>query len=147
VVMVTMAPLVKVDKCWRFGARIIIEGVHIREAKTYAETLVELDGLSYVNGYDDPPIMVGARTIGIEMVEDVLDVDAVVVPLGGAGLSAGISCAIKTLKPECLMYGVELERAASFIDALAVGEPVFTKMEATLVDELAVPGIIFQLKI
>merc|ERR1740139_1864313 len=76
----------------------------------------------------------GAGTIKIEIVEDVSDVDVVVVPVGGAELIAEIFCAIKTLKPECLVYGVEPERAASFIDALAVGEPVFTQMEATLAD-------------
>mmetsp|Transcript_8809 Transcript_8809/g.18072 ORF Transcript_8809/g.18072 Transcript_8809/m.18072 type:complete len:502 (-) Transcript_8809:229-1734(-) len=141
VVMPTVAPLAKVDKCRRFGARIIIEGAHIGEAKEYAETLVASEGLSYINGYDDPPIVAGAGTIGIEIVEDVPDVDAVVVPVGGAGLIAGISCAIKTLKPECQVYGVEPERAASYIEALAVGEPVFTHMEATLADGLAVPSV------
>mmetsp|Transcript_35853 Transcript_35853/g.83592 ORF Transcript_35853/g.83592 Transcript_35853/m.83592 type:complete len:102 (+) Transcript_35853:463-768(+) len=99
--MPTVAPLAKVDKCRRFGARIIIQGNHIGEAKTFAETLVKSEGLTYINGYDDPPIVAGAGTIGIEMIEDVPHVDAVVVPVGGAGLIAGISCAIKTLKPEC----------------------------------------------
>jgi threonine dehydratase len=51
----------------KFGARIIIEGAHIGEAKVYAETLVEKEGLTYVNGYDDPPIVAGAGTIGCEV--------------------------------------------------------------------------------
>lgn len=100
VVMPTVAPLAKVDKCRKFGARIIIEGGHIGEAKTFAETLVASDELTYINGYDDPPIVAGAGTIGIEIVDDVPDVDVVVVPVGGAGLIAGVSCAVKTLKPE-----------------------------------------------
>jgi len=85
----------------KFGARVIIEGAHIGESKEYAESLVENEGLVYVNGYDDPPIIAGAGTIGIEIIDDLPEVDAVVVPVGGAGLIAGISCAIKTLKPEC----------------------------------------------
>ena len=100
VVMPTVAPLAKVDKCRKFGARIIIEGMHIGEAKTYAETLVQSEGLTYVNGYDDPPIIAGAGTIGIELIDDVPNVDVVVVPVGGAGLIAGIACSVKTLKPE-----------------------------------------------
>jgi threonine dehydratase len=100
VVMPTVAPLAKVDKCRKFGARIIIEGMHIGESKTYAETLVHSEGLTYINGYDDPPIIAGAGTIGIELIDDVPNVDVVVVPVGGAGLIAGISCSVKTLKPE-----------------------------------------------
>lgn len=100
VVMPTVAPLAKVDKCRKFGARIIIEGMHIGEAKTYAETLVQSEGLTYINGYDDPPIIAGAGTIGIELIDDVPNVDVVVVPVGGAGLIAGIACSVKTLKPE-----------------------------------------------
>jgi threonine dehydratase len=85
----------------KFGARVIIEGEHIGEAKTFAETLVVSEGLKYVNGYDDPSILAGTGTIGIEMIDDVPCVDYVIVPVGGAGLIAGISCAIKTLKPDC----------------------------------------------
>lgn len=85
----------------KFGARIIIEGEHIGEAKTFAETLVASEGLKYVNGYDDPAILAGAGTIGIEIIDDVPDADYVIVPVGGAGLIAGVSCAIKTLKPDC----------------------------------------------
>lgn len=95
VVMPTIAPLAKVDKCRKFGARVIIEGAHIGESKAYAETLVESEGLTYINGYDDPEILAGAGTMAIEMIEDVPCIDAVVVPVGGAGLIAGVSCAIK----------------------------------------------------
>lgn len=108
VVMPTVAPLAKVDKCKKFGARVIIEGAHIGEAKTFAETMMEKEGLTYINGYDDPPIIAGAGTMGIEMIDDVPDVDAVVVPIGGAGLIAGVSCAIKSLKPECQVRNVLL---------------------------------------
>ena len=101
VVMPTVAPLAKVDKCRKFGAKIIIHGAHIGEAKEFAEGIVEREGLVYVNGYDDPPIVAGAGTIGVEIVEAVPNVDVVVVPVGGAGLIAGVSLAVKTLKPDC----------------------------------------------
>lgn len=85
VVMPTVAPLAKVDKCRKFGARVIIEGAHIGESMTFAKTLVESEGITYINGYDDPPIIAGAGTMGMEIIDDVPCVDAVVVPVGGAG--------------------------------------------------------------
>ena len=87
---------------------MIIQGAHIGESKQYAETLCEKEDLRYINGYDDPPIIAGAGTIGIEIIDDVPDVDAVIVPVGGGGLIAGISCAVKTLKPDCKIIGVEV---------------------------------------
>ena len=87
VVMPTVAPLAKVDKCRKFGARIIIEGAHIGESMAFAKTLVESEGITYINGYDDPPIIAGAGTMGMEIIDDVPCVDAVVVPVGGAGKS------------------------------------------------------------
>jgi len=125
----------------KFGARIIIEGTHIGEAKEYAETLVASEGLDYVNGYDDPPILAGAGTIGVEIVEDVPDVDVVVVPVGGAGLIAGVSCAVKTLKPEVKVIGVEAEFCASYTAALRAGRPVPAPVTSTLADGLAVPVV------
>lgn len=141
VVMPTVAPLAKVDKCRKFGARIIIHGAHIGEAKEFAETLVESEGLTYINGYDDPAIIAGAGTMGIEIVDDVPWVDAVVVPIGGAGLIAGVSCAIKTLKPDAKVYGVEPKFCPSFTAALAAGEPVPVTVTPTLADGLAVPVV------
>lgn len=141
VVMPTVAPLAKVDKCRRFGARIIIEGAHIGESKAFAETLVESEGLTYINGYDDPEIMAGAGTMGIEIMDEVPCVDAIVIPVGGAGLIAGVSCAMKTLKPEVKVYGVEPVFCASFTAALAAGMPVPTVVTPTLADGLAVPVV------
>jgi len=141
VVMPTVAPLAKVDKCRKFGARIIIEGAHIGEAKEFAETLVESEGLTYINGYDDPSIMAGAGTMGIEIIDEVPCVDVVVVPIGGAGLIAGVACAVKTLKPDVKVYGVEPKFCASFTAALQAGKPVPTDMTPTLADGLAVPVV------
>ena len=78
----------------------MIKGKHIGEAKGIAEDITAKEGLVYINGYDDPPILAGAGTMGIEIIDDVPCVDAVVLPVGGAGLIAGVSCAVKTLKPD-----------------------------------------------
>jgi threonine dehydratase len=125
----------------KFGARIIIEGQHIGQAKEYAEMLVEKEDLHYINGYDDPPILAGAGTIGMEIMNDVPCVDVVVVPVGGAGLIAGISCAIKTLKPCVKVIGVEPEFCASYTAALKAGRPVPAPFTPTLADGLAVPVV------
>jgi threonine dehydratase len=141
VVMPSIAPLLKVDRCRQFGATIIMEGAHIGESKLYAENLAVELNLNYVNGYDDRPIVAGAGTIGIEIIEDVPNVDIVVVPVGGAGLIAGVSCAIKTLKPSCKVIGVEPEYCASYTAAIKAGKPVPVQVQNTLADGLAVPTV------
>lgn len=86
-VMPTTAPLAKVEKCKKFGATVVLKGDHIGEAKEFAQT--EYPNMKYINGYDDPEIIAGAGTMGIEIMEQVKDVDVVLVPVGGAGLIAG----------------------------------------------------------
>jgi len=86
-VMPTSAPMAKVDKCRKFGANVILKGEHIGEAKEYA--MKEFADLKYINGYDDPEIIAGAGTMGIEIMDQVKDVDVILVPVGGAGLIAG----------------------------------------------------------
>jgi threonine dehydratase len=120
---------------------VIIHGAHIGESKEHAETLVQSEGLDYVNGYDDPPILAGAGTLGMEIMDDVPDVDVVVVPIGGAGLIAGVSCAIKTLKPDVKVIGVEPEFCASYTYALKAGKPVLAPFTPTLADGLGVPMV------
>jgi threonine dehydratase len=97
--------------------------------------------LRYINGYDDPEIIAGAGTIGIEIFEQVRDVDAVIVPVGGAGLIAGIALAIKTLKPEVTVIGAQPELCPSFSAALAAGKPVHAFKSASLADGLTVPMV------
>ena len=141
VVMPTVAPLAKVDKCRKFGATVVIEGGHMGETKAHAETLGNSLGLQYVNGYDDPTVIAGAGTIGIEIIDDVPGVDVVVVPVGGAGLIAGVSCAVKTLKSDVTVFGVEPEFASSYTAAIMAGRPVSVTVTPTLADGLAVPMV------
>lgn len=83
----SIAPLTKVEKCRKFGANVILHGAHIGEAKEFAQQ--EYADTRYINGYDDPEIIAGAGTMGIEMLEQVHNADVVLVPVGGAGLIAG----------------------------------------------------------
>jgi len=141
VVMPLFAPLTKVSNCRRLGARVILEGSNIAEARARADQIATETELTYINGYDDPAIIAGQGTIGLEIAAQVPQVDALIVPIGGAGLIAGIALALKTLRPDVRIIGVEPERAASFTAALAAGHPVEIKMQPTLADGLTVPKV------
>ncbi|QQE10018.1 threonine ammonia-lyase [Planctomycetota bacterium] len=138
VVMPKFAPLIKVSTCRRFGATVILAGESFGEARKQADALVEQKGMVYVHGYDDPDVIAGQGTIGLELLEQVSDVDAVVVPIGGAGLIAGIGLVVKALKPEVEVIGVEPERVASYRAAMKAGRPIMIESEPTLADGLAV---------
>src|SRR5436309_3535174 len=141
VVMPRSAPLTKISNCRKLGANVLLEGANIDEARQHAETLIKARGLTYINGFDDPAIIAGQGTMGIEILRQVPDVDAIIVPIGGAGLIAGVALAAKKLKPSVQIIGVESERAASFTAALAAGKPVKIQMKPTLADGLSVPMV------
>ena len=141
VVMPKVAHLVKQACCRELGARVLIHGANIAEAKDLADELVAEEGLAYVHGFNDAAIIAGAGTVGLEVLEEVPDLDAVVVPVGGGGLIAGVGIAVKAMRPEVEVIGVEPKRAASFLRALAEGAPHRIAMEPTLADGLAVPEV------
>ncbi len=141
VVMPTFAPIIKVENCRGFGAEVVLHGEHIGDCKDHATTLVEQRGLAYINGYDDPAIIAGAGTIGLELLDQHPDLDAIVVPVGGGGLIAGVALAAKSIKPDIEIIGVEPAHAASFTAALKAGRPVRAEMKPTLADGLAVPVV------
>ncbi|CAK4102174.1 unnamed protein product [Aphanomyces euteiches] len=140
-VMPTIAPLAKIKGCQELGARVILHGAHILEAKLKADEYVAQEDLVYINGFDHPHIIAGAGTMGIEILNQVPKVDAIIVPVGGGGLIAGIALAVKTLNPSVQIIGVEPENCASFTAALAAGRPVDTPTKPTLADGLAVPQV------
>jgi threonine dehydratase len=141
VVMPRFAPLTKVSNCRRFNANVVLHGNSIGEARQHAEALGTVHGFTYINGYDDPAIIAGQGTLGIEILAQVPDLDAIIVPIGGGGLIAGIALAIKQLKPSVSILGVEPHRAASFTLALKNGRPVPFQLRPTVADGLAVPEV------
>ncbi len=141
VVMPVHAPLVKQRRCRELGARVLNHGTHIAEARHHADQLVAEEGLTYINGFNDAAIIAGQGTIGLELMEQVPGLEAVVVPIGGAGLIAGVSLAIKHQDPHVRIVGVEPVRCASYLAALAAGRPVRVATEPTLADGLAVPEV------
>jgi threonine dehydratase len=120
---------------------VILQGKDFGEAKARAHEIAEEKGLAYIDGYDDPAIIAGQGTMGLEIVEQVPDLEAVVVPVGGAGLLAGVSLAVKTMRPNVKIVAVEAENVASFSAALEAGKPTKIAMRPTLADGLAIPRV------
>src|SRR5213079_3200888 len=107
VVMPKFAPLVKVANCQKLGATVVLHGRDFSEAKAKAHEIAKEKSLAYIDGYDDPAIIAGQETMGLEIAEQTPDLEAVVIPVGGAGLIAGVSLAIKTLRPKVKIVTVE----------------------------------------
>jgi len=141
VMMPKFAPLVKVNNCQKLGATVVLHGKDFGEAKAHAHEIATEKGLAYIDGYDDPAIIAGQGTMGLEIVEQTPDLEAVIIPVGGAGLLAGVSLAIKTLRPKVKIVTVEAENVASFSAALEAGKPTKIVMHPTLADGLAIPQV------
>lgn len=140
-VMPNIAPLTKITSCQELGARVVLHGSHILEAREKADEFARSENLLYINGFDHPDIIAGAGTMGIEILNQVPNVDAIVVPVGGGGLIAGISLAVKTLAPNVQVIGVEPALCPSYTAALEAGKPVHAPTAPTLADGLAVPCV------
>jgi threonine dehydratase len=141
VVMPKFAPLIKINNCQKLGATVVLEGSDFAEAKARACEIAAQQGLAYIDGYDDPAIIAGQGTAGLEVVAQVPDLDAVIVPVGGGGLLAGVSLAVKTLRPEAKVIAVEADHVASFSAALRDGKPVHIETKPTLADGLAIAQV------
>jgi threonine dehydratase len=142
IVMPTTAPQTKVDATRGYGATVELVGRDFREAMDYAQGLVEgEETVEFVHAYDDPAIVAGQGTLGIEMYEDLPSVDTVVVPIGGGGLISGVSTALAELSPETRVVGVQAEGAATVPDSLAKGVPQSLDSVQTIADGIATGGI------
>lgn len=141
VVMPTAAPIMKIQKCRNYKARVIVQGKDMGEAKNVALKMAQDENLMYINGYDHPLIMAGQGTIGLEILDQVPEPDAIVVPVGGGGLIAGIATAVKALSPKTKIIGVESEKCPSFTAAIEQSGPVRIPIKNTLADGLAVPKV------
>ena len=141
VVMPKFAPLIKVNNCQKLGANVVLHGKDFGEAKARAHELASENGLAYIDGYDDPAIIAGQGTAGLEIMEQVPDADVIIVPVGGGGLLAGVALAVKTLRPEVKIVAVEAENVASFSAAEEAGRPTRIALHPTLADGLAIPQV------
>jgi threonine dehydratase len=135
--MPQFAPLIKIATCQRLGARVILHGGDFAEARAEADRLAASDGLAYIHGFDAPDIIAGQGTLGLEILEQVPDVDAIVCPVGGGGLLAGLCVAVKALRPRVKIIAVESVATGNLSAALRAGRPVRVPRRATLADGLA----------
>ena len=140
VVVPDSAPETKLAAIRRLGAEVVT--VSFAEWLEVFRTRRRegLDGL-FVHAFSDPAVMAGNGTIGLEIVEDLPDVDAVVIPYGGGGLACGIASALRVLKPGVKLYAAEVETAAPLVASLAAGEPVEVAYTPTFVDGIGAPVV------
>lgn len=138
VVMPRFAPLVKVARCRQFGAQVILHGDTFDEARGEAGRLAQERQLTYVHPFDDPQVIAGQGTLAFEILEQVPDAEAIIVPVGGGGLLAGVATVLQALKPDLEIIGVEPANAACFAAGLAGDAPVRIATRFTLADGLAV---------
>jgi threonine dehydratase len=118
IVMPETTPFTKVERTRAHGAEVVLSGETLADSQVTAEAIVAEKGLVLVHPYDDDRIIAGQGTIGLEMLEDEPDLDAIVVPVGGGGVISGIAVATKYLKPDIEVLGVEVKRYPSMSAAL-----------------------------
>jgi threonine dehydratase len=123
IVMPKGTPFVKVEHTRNFGAKVIIDGETLADADAYSREIEKKEKLTYVHPFDDEKVIAGQGTIGLEIMEDLADFDAIIIPVGGGGLSAGIAAAIKAKRPAAAVYGVEPEMYPSLSAELRGEEP------------------------
>ncbi len=138
VVMPLPTPLIKVTNTRNFGADVRLAGETFDDATACARDLEAEHGLTYVHPFDDPQVIAGQGTIGLELMAQEPDLDVVVVPIGGGGVIAGIAAACKAHRPRTRIVGVQTEAVPSMRKSLAAGCPVTVERRHTIADGIAV---------
>ena len=141
IVMPENAPQAKVEATRGYGADVELRGDDFQAAMTHARSLTEAEETEFVHAYDDPAIVAGQGTIGLEIHEQLPDVDTVVVPIGGGGLIGGASAALAELAPEIRVVGVQAEEAATVPESLDKGIPASVDSPKTIADGIATGSI------
>lgn len=141
IVMPSITPLIKVNRTKSYGAEVILYGNVYDEACEYAKQLAEERGLTFVHPFDDLDVVTGQGTIAMEIVQELPTVDYILVPVGGGGLSTGVSVLARMLNPKIKVIGVEPSNAASMLAAFECGEPVTLPYASTIADGTAVKRV------
>jgi threonine dehydratase len=135
VVVPTHTPKVKIDGIKKYGADLVLFGDNYDEAERKAKELAREDGCAYISPYNDERIIAGHGTIGLEVLEALPDVDVVMVPLGGGGLLSGISIAVKSIKPDVQVIGVQSKASPVMYESLKAGRIVAVEKAGNSVAE------------
>ena len=136
------APISKVEATKAYGAQVVLVPGVYDDAAREAERLQKEEGYTFAHPFNDPLVIAGQGTIGLEILEQLPEAEQVVVPIGGGGLISGVACAIKQRKPSCRVVGVQAAGAPSMYLSLNAGEPTELASVATIADGIAVkrPG-------
>ncbi len=118
------------------GGNLVVHGCSQDEAQIKAEKISEQEGKALVPPFDHPDIIAGQGTIGLEIMKEMPELDSIIVPVSGGGLIGGIALAVKSINPECKVYGVSMEKGAAMYESLQAGEPVQVDEAATYADSL-----------
>ena len=142
VFMPETAPVAKIDAAEGLGANIHLLGSTLDESLAAAHERAEQEHLAFVHPFDDPAVVAGQGTLGLELLAQVADLSMVVVPIGGGGLASGVAIALKSQLPDVRVVGVQVATCAPFPDSLKAGEPVAVDSALTIADGIAVkrPG-------
>ncbi|MBX7247175.1 MAG: threonine ammonia-lyase [Candidatus Sumerlaeaceae bacterium] len=138
VVMPINTPLIKMQNTKSHGATVVMEGATFDDAADHARRLCAEQNLTYVHGFDDPDIIAGQGTMGLELLEQLPDMDAVVIPVGGGGLLAGTALTLKESRPSIRIIGVQSSHCQSMIAAMDGGAPQTVPPDRTIADGIAV---------
>ncbi|RVE50059.1 hypothetical protein evm_005265 [Chilo suppressalis] len=141
VVMPHAVPLAKMQKCSSLGAKVVVQGTNLMESQIYARAIARDKGLTFINGRDHPHVLSGYGTLALEILDQVPNVDAVILPVGTGGLAAAVASVIKNHKPNCLVYGVQPESVPTFFKSLENNDPVVTLLQTTIADAIATPNV------
>jgi threonine dehydratase len=142
IVMPVWSSLAKQEATRGYGARVLLQGKSLTESIEIAQRMAASSGLTFIPPYDDPEVMAGQGTIGIEILQDLPDPDYVIVPVGGGGLIGGIATAVKALRPQAKVIGVQAAACPSAREALLAGRPVqLEETEGSLADAIMVSRI------
>ena len=136
------APISKVEATRNYGAEVVLVPGVYDDAAREAERLSKEHGYTFAHPFNDPYVIAGQGTIGLEILQQLPDVDMIFVPIGGGGLISGVACAIKSLNPKVKVYGVQAENAPSMKRSLEAGEAITLDSVRTFADGIAVkhPG-------
>ncbi|KAA9030666.1 threonine ammonia-lyase [Niallia endozanthoxylica] len=143
IVMPKGAPLSKVEATKQYGAEVVLEGSVFDDALAYALELKEQMGATFIHAFDDEAVITGQGTVGLEILDQLPDVEAIICPVGGGGLIAGVAMAVKEKNPHISVYGVQTSACPSMKHSLAENKPVMVKSQPTMADGIAVkkPGL------
>ncbi|MDX1709867.1 MAG: hydroxyectoine utilization dehydratase EutB [Rhodovibrionaceae bacterium] len=131
-----LVPKVKVEGVKAMGGEVIIHGRSQDQAMVEGRRLVEEEGLTFVSPFDDPLIVAGQGTIGLELLEDLPNLDCALIPLSGGGLIAGIARVLKSANPNIRVIGISMENGAAMHASLEAGKPVEVEEAESLADSL-----------